>query len=141
MTLPHRPCLPTCCAALLLALATGCSIASGPAAAGPTPPVQAASAALPTWLQRQIAGYQCQPLSSPPRHVLHGQYQGRGVYYVPPICCDIPSELYDEQGRQLCLPSGGFAGGDGRCRDFDPAAAGLTPVWTDPRGDAPGPRH
>jgi hypothetical protein len=45
-------------------------------------------------------------------------YKGRTAYYYPPRCCDIPSRLLDEQHKLICYPSGGFAGGDGKCPQF-----------------------
>ncbi|MGI9025330.1 MAG: DUF6970 domain-containing protein [Burkholderiaceae bacterium] len=88
--------------------------------------------AIPEWLQAKIAEYQRLPPSNPPRQIVRTTHEGRTVYYVFPTCCDIPSELYDEEGRLLCRPSGGFAGGDGRCPSFTFANA-MTPVWRDSR--------
>lgn len=45
-------------------------------------------------------------------------YKGRPAYYFPPKCCDIPSQLLDEHHKLICYPSGGFAGGDGKCPQF-----------------------
>ena len=72
----------------------------------------------PVWMQSKIAEYKRLPPFRPPRSVVATLHEGRNVYYVSSACCDIPSELYDEQGTLLCYPDGGFAGGDGRCRSF-----------------------
>ena len=55
-----------------------------------------------------------------PASVSRYRYKGNVVYYVPPrFCCDLMSRLYDAEGRVLCHPNGGFAGGgDGKCADF-----------------------
>jgi hypothetical protein len=63
--------------------------------------------------------------------VFRTKYKGKVAYYVPPRCCDIPSELYDENGRLICYPHGGFVGGDGRCPSFVPGAVPLTRVNSD----------
>jgi hypothetical protein len=71
------------------------------------------------WLQVKIWEYQSQPVSSPPRSVVKATFEGKTVYYVPAVCCDIPSELYAEDGALICYPSGGITGnGDGKCPKF-----------------------
>lgn len=71
------------------------------------------------WLQVKIWEYQSQPVSSPPRSVVKTTFEGKPVYYVPAVCCDIPSELYAEDGNLICYPSGGITGnGDGKCPKF-----------------------
>jgi hypothetical protein len=88
----------------------------------------------PEWLRAKIAAYESHPPTRPPRAVLRTRYLGKAAYYVPPVCCDIPSELYDDAGSLLCYPSGGFAGGDGRCPTFSIAASPPAVVWRDSRG-------
>ena len=87
----------------------------------------------PAWLQAKIAEYQSLPPFSPPRSIVVTKHEGKNVYYVSPACCDIPSELYDEKGTLLCYPSGGFAGGDGRCRSFFLGREPVATVWQDNR--------
>jgi hypothetical protein len=71
------------------------------------------------WLQTKIWEYQSRPVSNPARSVIKTTFEGKPVYYVPPVCCDIPSELYAEDGKLICYPSGGFTGaGDLRCPKF-----------------------
>jgi hypothetical protein len=88
---------------------------------------------VPAWLQTRIATYQAMPPANPPRAVFRAAYQGKIVYYVSPACCDIPSELYDENGALICYPDGGFAGGDGRCSTFRLGAGVPAIVWRDSR--------
>jgi hypothetical protein len=109
-----------------VALLAGCAGASD---AGNQPP----------WLARKIAEFEASPRASPPRSVLRTIYAGKTAYYVPPTCCDIPSELYDERGTLLCYPEGGFAGGDGRCPDFTLNAPLV--VWQDQRAAVPKPER
>lgn len=87
----------------------------------------------PIWLKSKISQFEGVALTSPPRAILRTTYQGKSVYYVPPVCCDIPSELYDDGGVLLCFPGGGFAGGDGRCPAFA-LPVDVTTVWRDSRG-------
>jgi len=55
---------------------------------------------------------------------------GKTYYYVRSPCCDLVNRLYDEQGRYVCGPDGGFTGGgDGKCQGIrlDPAAGVVVP--------------
>ena len=71
------------------------------------------------WLQAKIWEYQSRAISNPPRSVIKTTFEGKPVYYVPSVCCDIPSELYTEDGTLMCYPSGGFTGaGDLKCPKF-----------------------
>jgi hypothetical protein len=71
------------------------------------------------WLQAKIWDYQSRSVSNPPRSIIKTTFEGKPVYYVPPVCCDIPSELYTEDGTLMCYPSGGITGnGDGKCPMF-----------------------
>ena len=58
------------------------------------------------------------------------------MFYVPPACCDVPSELYDHDGNLICGPDGGIRGtGDGKCPDFFEKRREGTLIWRDPRTD------
>lgn len=71
------------------------------------------------WLQVKIWDYQSNPVSNPPRIIVKTTFEGKPVYYVAAVCCDIPSELYAEDGTLICYPSGGITGnGDGKCPKF-----------------------
>jgi hypothetical protein len=98
---------------------------------------QETTSALPKWLQSKISEYESMPPSNPPRSVHQSTYEGKTVYYIPPICCDIQSELYDEAGNRLCAPDGGFTGrGDGRCKLFNVGEAMSFTIWQDSRTPA-----
>ena len=98
------------------------------------------------WLQIKIWDYQSKPVSNPPRSVIKTTFEGKPVYYVPPVCCDIPSELYAEDGKLICYPSGGITGnGDGKCPKFRSEyldlvntkdAKKVSTVWEDKRKPA-----
>jgi len=105
--------------------------ANAPAAepASPTP--------LPAPITALIHDIQGQPPANPPAFVASYEYEGKVVYYVPPRCCDIFGDLYDEAGQLICHPDGGLAGtGDGRCPDFASKRANEKIIWRDlrPRG-------
>lgn len=88
---------------------------------------------MPAWLTARVVEYQRLPPFNPPRSIVRTLYRGQVVFHISPACCDIPSELYDEQGVLLCFPTGGFAGGDGRCPGFTFDESQATPVWRDTR--------
>jgi hypothetical protein len=70
---------------------------------------------IPVWLNNKIEAYQ---KSHPHINATKTEFNNRVAYYIPPRCCDMPSELYDENGKLICYPNGGFAGGDGKCPTF-----------------------
>ena len=115
--LGFRPCL---CAAL--ALVTRAAVAGAPAPD------------LPGWLAARLRATTAGPPGDAPAWVARYEYDGRVVYYFPPRCCDIPSELHDAAGDLLCRPDGGFVDGDGRCPDFLAERRGGEIVWRDGRG-------
>ncbi len=89
---------------------------------------------IPAWLADLIAKFQNEPVSNPPRSIWRYDYKGRTVYYVPEICCDQLSTLYDAYGSVMCHPSGGYAGaGDGRCPDFFQERTDEMLIWRDSR--------
>src|SRR4051794_10340261 len=89
---------------------------------------------LPDWLAARLRATTARPADSLPAWIARYEYDGRTVYYFPPRCCDIPSELYDAAGNLLCRPDGGFVDGDGRCPDFLARRRGGEIVWRDGQG-------
>ena len=101
--------------------------------AGPTACSASAPAREP-WIDGLIARFEAEPVANPPHRIVQYRYHEKTVYYVPPSCCDQPSTLYDEKGRGLCSPDGGFTGrGDGRCADFAEKRGEGVLIWSDPR--------
>ena len=88
---------------------------------------------MPAWLATKVAEFQRLPPFNPPRSIVRTLYQDRQVFHISPACCDIPSELSSAQGALLCFPTGGFAGGDGRCPGFTLDESRATLVWRDTR--------
>lgn len=72
---------------------------------------------LPTWLQNKLDSYKIyDPLITAHKTT----YRNNPAYYIAPRCCDIPSELYDAEGKLICHPTGNISGGgDGQCPDWN----------------------
>ena len=108
----------------LLMIATALLTACGGlgSASDPTP--------VPAPVANLIHELQTRPPANPPAFIASYQYRGQVVYYVPPRCCDIFSDLYDAAGKLICHPDGGIAGhGDGRCPDFLSKRTNETFLW------------
>lgn len=87
-------------------------------------------AAAPEWVKKLIADLEAAPEGNQQGMVVRYEYRGRTVYYVPAVCCDQLSSLYDEEGNVICSPDGGVNGmGDGRCPDFFDARKGEEVIW------------
>lgn len=71
---------------------------------------------------------------NPPASIWQFEYNNQTVYYIPPYCCDIFSELYDANCNLICHPDGGLTGnGDGKCPNFSKAAKNAKLIWQDDR--------
>lgn len=71
---------------------------------------------------------------NPPAKIYRYLYSGKKVFFIPQRCCDIQSQLYDEDCNLICAPDGGFSGkGDGACEDFFSNRAAEQLVWEDVR--------
>jgi len=85
---------------------------------------------VPSPVANLIHELQTQPPTNPPAYIASYEYEGRIVYYVPPRCCDMFSDLYDAAGQLTCHPDGGLTGhGDGRCADFLSQRTNETILW------------
>jgi Domain of unknown function (DUF6970) len=88
----------------------------------------------PEWLTALIRNIEMQPVANPPVSITRYEYKSDVVYFVPPRCCDIWSDLYRADGTTLCHPDGGLTGnGDGRCPDFVTERKNAQIIWRDPR--------
>lgn len=89
---------------------------------------------IPTCITEIVKNFQAEAITNPPRKILKYQYQSKVVYYVPAICCDQFSDLYDENCKLLGHPNGGYTGsGDGKFTDFQNEAIFKETVWEDKR--------
>jgi hypothetical protein len=95
---------------------------------------QPTASAYPGWLSELIRSLETEPVANPPASIYRYEYDGQAVYYLPPRCCDVPSNLYDTEGNIICHPDGGEMGvGDGRCPDFFDKRENEALVWQDKR--------
>lgn len=89
---------------------------------------------IPVWLKEKISGFEKDKPANPPIKIYSYLYQSQQVYYITSRCCDMPSEVYNLQGQQLCQPDGGITGrGDGKCADFLQARTAEKLIWEDLR--------
>lgn len=92
----------------------------------------------PEWLRSLIRRLENEPVANPPLAITQYEYRGQPVYYVPPRCCDIFSDLYDADGNIIGHPDGGTTGqGDGRISDFFETRSNESVIWSDERGHDP----
>lgn len=88
----------------------------------------------PPFVDQLINRFRSEPVSNPPRSIWRYNYRGGVVFYVPPVCCDVPSDLYDSDGKVICSPDGGITGrGGGGCPDFFSMRTQESRVWADSR--------
>jgi hypothetical protein len=123
---------------LSLASSFACSQQPMPDAKSTTPAApdaaQPVTTPRPEWIDALIAKYESEPIANPQREIFRYKFEGKIVYYVPPICCDIPSQLFSEEGKLICYPDGGFTGrGDDRCPTFHKLKREEQLVWKDGR--------
>jgi len=88
---------------------------------------------IPAWLQNKIDEHESSSLISSPLTIYKTIYKGITAYYTSARCCDIPSQLHYENGSLICYPSGGFAGGDGKCPTFNFETVTKSILWRDKR--------
>jgi hypothetical protein len=88
----------------------------------------------PKSIEMKIKDISRDGVRNPPASVWQYNYQDQIVYYIPPHCCDIPSELFDANGNLICSPDGGFTGkGDNKCPDFFTTRTEEKLIWKDNR--------
>jgi hypothetical protein len=91
-------------------------------------------AKLPTCIKEMIKKMETEPVTNPPGKVYSYTYNNKTVYYVPAICCDFFSDLYDDSCKIIAHPDGGFTGrGDGKIKDFEAERKNEKLIWADKR--------
>ena len=89
---------------------------------------------VPPCINSLIDGFKREDVKSPPRSVYQYTYKDQIVYFVPAICCDFYSDLYDENCQLLGHPDGGYTGkGDGTYTDFKDVRSNERLIWKDDR--------
>ena len=91
-------------------------------------------AGTPYCIKKKIRKIKREEVRNPPAKIWEYKYNGETVYYFPPYCCDIESELYDKKCNSICQPDGGLSGaGDGKCTDFFQNRTDEKLIWEDER--------
>ena len=94
---------------------------------------------LSPWQAALVRKLENEPVADPPASLTQYGYRSQVVYYMPPRCCDIFSDLYDNSGNIIGHPDGGITGrGDGRVPDFLAEREDESFVWKDLRSYDPG---
>ena len=84
---------------------------------------------LPRHIVDLVEEYESNP-GTAPNEIWRYRFEGRTVYYVPPMPYDIPSTLVSADGNFICSPDGGLTGtGDGNCPTFFEKRKGGRIVW------------
>ena len=101
---------------------------------GTVPSDEGSQTGITEGISRVIASLEREPVTNPPASLVEYEYEGQRVYYLPPTCCDIFSNLYGGDGAIIGHPDGGITGGgDGRVPDFLEARTNGKLIWRDPR--------
>lgn len=88
----------------------------------------------PSWVEDFIDAKTLANKENPAASISYCIYNNKTVYYVPAACCDLPSNLYDENKSKICSPDGGSTGqGDGKCSDFSYEKNDCQMIWQDNR--------
>ena len=88
---------------------------------------------LPVCVKVLIEKMKSEPVTNPPGKIYSYKYLGKKVFYVPAVCCDNFSDLYNDSCRLMGHPDGGFTGkGDGKIKDFETATEEKL-LWADSR--------
>ena len=73
----------------------------------------------PSCIKELIEKMKSKHVTNPPTKVLKYMLNNKTVFYVPPVCCDNFSDLYDKSCRIIAHPDGGFTGkGDVKFANF-----------------------
>ena len=89
---------------------------------------------LPACILQLIMKFKEEEKQNPPRSIYRYTYYGKTVYFVPAVCCDFFSDLYDDHCTLLGHPDGGFTGqGDRKLPDFLQTRTNEKLIWKDDR--------
>jgi hypothetical protein len=88
----------------------------------------------PSCIKELINTMKAELVTNPPSKIFSYLLEGKLVYYVPPICCDYFSDLYNDSCKIIAHPDGGFTGrGDGKLPDFHKMKQNEKLIWEDNR--------
>lgn len=95
---------------------------------------EVSSNTIPSCIAQKIEAIKKEEVRNPPAKVYQYEYQGKIVYFFPQYCCDVFSELHDENCTLICHPDGGITGmGDGKCSGFFTDRKNEVLIWEDER--------
>lgn len=98
-----------------------------------TPPAKSTeiTTPLPDWVKQKIAAYEANPERPEAIEIWQMKYKGQDAYLFIANCCDQYNPLYDNSGKIICAPSGGFSGqGNGLCSDALHASPERVRIWS-----------
>jgi hypothetical protein len=73
-------------------------------------------------------------VTNPPSKIYSYSFNDKTVYYVPGVCCDNFSDLYDDSCKIIAHPDGGFTGkGDRKMPTFHDEKKNEKLIWEDNR--------
>ncbi len=85
---------------------------------------------IPLCLREKIGIYEKKDAVNPPVQIEEYQYKGKRVFFFTADCCDQFNDLYDDNCKFICAPSGGYTGGgNGKCKDFSDSAKLVKLIW------------
>jgi hypothetical protein len=91
-------------------------------------------ASLPMCIKALIEKMKADSVTNPPSKMYSYTFDNKTVYYVPGVCCDNFSDLYDDSCKIIAHPDGGFTGqGDRKLPKFHDEKKDEKIIWQDKR--------
>jgi hypothetical protein len=91
-------------------------------------------ASLPICIKALIEKMKSDSVTNPPSKIYSYTFDNKTVYYVPGVCCDNFSDLYDDSCKIIAHPDGGFTGqGDRKLPKFHDEKKDEKIIWQDKR--------
>ena len=89
---------------------------------------------IPLCIKELIKKLESEPVTNPASKIYSYTFEGKTVYYVPPVCCDNFSDLYNDSCKIIAHPDGGFTGkGDRKKPTFQEDKKAEKLIWEDKR--------
>ena len=89
---------------------------------------------VPACIIALIKKLKSEPVTNPASKIYQYNFSGKMVYYVPPVCCDNFSDLYNDSCKLIAHPDGGFTGrGDRKLPTFHDDKKEEKLIWEDLR--------
>jgi hypothetical protein len=89
---------------------------------------------VPKCIRALITKLAAEPVTNPPSAIYSYTFESKTVYYLPPVCCDNFSDLYNDSCQIIAHPDGGFTGkGDRKAPNFHDDKKDEKLIWVDKR--------